>query len=173
MFLKWSDLLPWIIYCCFPKNKVEALVRLIDESGNVILPSFFLDAAKSTRQYATLTKMMIENIFHLFKEQTTTISINFTVNDIRNEKTIAFFIEKLKEYQIADRVIVELTESEGIENYHEVSEFIKEIKKMGCRVAIDDFGTGYSNFTHLIHLNVDYLKIDRTINFQVVNIKVN
>ena len=145
------------------KNKVEALVRLIDESGNVILPSFFLDAAKSTRQYATLTKMMIENTFRILKEQSTTISINFTVNDIRDEKTIAFFIEKLNEYRVADRVIVELTESEGIENYHEVSEFIKEIKKMGCRVAIDDFGTGYSNFTHLIHLNVDYLKIDGSI----------
>ncbi|MCK5662706.1 MAG: EAL domain-containing protein, partial [Thiotrichaceae bacterium] len=48
-------------------------------------------------------------------------------------------------------------------NYHQVADFIKQIKKMGCRVAIDDFGTGYSNFTHLIHLNVDYLKIDGSI----------
>ena len=42
----------------------------------------------------------------------------------------------------------------------EVSRFIAEIKALGCRVAIDDFGTGYSNFTHLMHLNANYLKSD-------------
>ncbi len=145
------------------KDKFESLVRLIDEEKNVIPPFFFLESAKSTRQYATLTKIMIEKTFRALKNEAISISINFTVNDIRDDKTISFFIQKLKEYQVADRVIVELTESEGIENYNEISEFIKEIKKMGCRVAIDDFGTGYSNFTHLIHLNVDYLKIDGSI----------
>ena len=153
------------------QDKYEALVRLIDEDGDVVSPFFFLDAAKSTRQYASLTKVMIEKTFLALKEHAITISINFTVNDIRNEKTIDFFITKLKEYQIADRIIVELTESEGIENYHEVSQFIKVIKKMGCRVAIDDFGTGYSNFTHLIHLNVDYLKIDGSIIQNIVKDK--
>lgn len=145
------------------KGKFEALVRLIDGNGNAIPLSFFLDAAKNTRQYAALTRVMIEKTFQSVKDRPLTISINLAVNDIRNEKTVAFFIEKLKQYQVADRIIVELTEGEGIENYTEVSDFIKNIKKMGCRVAIDDFGTGYSNFTHLIHLNVDYLKIDGSI----------
>ncbi|MDQ7055573.1 MAG: EAL domain-containing protein [Persephonella sp.] len=27
-------------------------------------------------------------------------------------------------------------------------------------MAIDDFGSGYSNFTHIVELNPDYLKID-------------
>ena len=31
---------------------------------------------------------------------------------------------------------------------------------MGVRIAIDDFGSGYSNFSHLIQLNPDYIKID-------------
>ena len=145
------------------KDKFEALVRLVDEDGKIILPSFFLDTAKSTRQYATLTKVIIEKTFKIIVKHGISISINFTVEDIRNEKTIKFFKEKLKEYNVAKKVIVELTESEGIENYSEVSTFIQEIKKLGCRVAIDDFGTGYSNFTHLIHLNVDYLKIDGSI----------
>ena len=145
------------------KDKFEALVRLIDDNGDAIPLSFFLDAAKNTRQYATLTHVMIEKTFQALKQRPITLSINLTVNDIRNEKTITFFIAKLNEYQVADRIIVEITESEGIENYHQVAEFIKVIKKMGCRVAIDDFGTGYSNFKHLIYLNVDYLKIDGSI----------
>lgn len=144
-------------------KKYEALVRLIDDDGSVIAPFFFLEAAKSTRQYAALTKAMIDKTFQAVENKAISISINFTVDDIRNENTIAYFITKLAEYKIADKVIVELIESEGIENYTEVAEFISDIKKLGCRVAIDDFGTGYSNFTHLIHLNVDYLKIDGSI----------
>lgn len=106
---------------------------------------------------------MIEKTFQTIGEQDISISINFTVEDIRDDKTISFFKEKLNEYRVAEKIIVELTESEGIENYTEVSNFIHDIKKLGCRVAIDDFGTGYCNFTHLIHLNVDYLKIDGSI----------
>ncbi len=145
------------------KNKFEALVRLVDEDGEIIPPSFFLNAAKTTRQYSALTKIMIEKSFQAIGEHDISISINFTVEDVRNKKTIKFFKSKLDEYNVAKKVIVELTESEGIESYTEVSNFIHDIKKLGCRVAIDDFGTGYSNFTHLIHLNVDYLKIDGSI----------
>jgi len=145
------------------KNKFEALVRLIDEDNNIISPFYFLDAAKSTRQYASLTKIMIEKTFSAIENKDIEASINFTVEDIRDDFTIKFFKEKLNEYQVANQVTVELTESEGIENYSEIAEFIHEIKKLGCRIAIDDFGTGYSNFTHLIHLNVDYLKIDGSI----------
>ena len=144
-------------------DKYEALVRMVDEDGKIVPPLFFLDAAKSTRQYSSLTKIMIEKSFQAIIERGSSISINFTVEDIRDEKTINFFKSKLNEYNIAKKVIVELTESEGIENYSEVSEFIQDIKALGCRVAIDDFGTGYSNFKHLIHLNVDYLKIDGSI----------
>jgi len=144
-------------------NKVEALVRLIDEDGSVVAPFFFLEAAKSTRQYASLTKVMIEKTFQAISNKSISASINFTVDDIRNEETINYFKTKLDEYNVADKIIVELIESEGIENYTEVAEFISDIKKLGCQVAIDDFGTGYSNFTHLIHLNVDYLKIDGSI----------
>ena len=51
-------------------------------------------------------------------------------------------------------------ESEGIENYDEVKNFIKKVKEFDCKIAIDDFGSGYSNFTHILNLNVDYIKID-------------
>lgn len=58
---------------------------------------------------------------------------------------------------LQDRIVIELVESENIENFDEVSTFIKDI---GCKLAIDDFGTGYSNFEYLLKLKADYIKID-------------
>jgi len=145
------------------REKYEALVRLIDEDGSIITPFFFLETAKRTRQYAMLTRTMIEQSLDMLGDRSISISLNLTVEDIRNYETVRFFKDKLNEHNVADRIVVELIESEGIENYEEVSRFIAEIKELGCRVAIDDFGTGYSNFTHLMHLNADYLKIDGSI----------
>src|SRR5262249_36964972 len=59
--------------------------------------------------------------------------------------------------------VVEILESEGIENYREVKQFLTMIKAAGVKVAIDDFGTGYSNFDHVLKLNVDYIKIDASL----------
>jgi len=65
-----------------------------------------------------------------------------------------------QEFREPHRIIFEITESEGIENYSDVQTFIQRVKRHGCQIAIDDFGTGYSNFEHIMKLNVDYLKID-------------
>jgi EAL domain-containing protein (putative c-di-GMP-specific phosphodiesterase class I) len=66
----------------------------------------------------------------------------------------------LRQTGTADRLIFEILESEGIENFDEVASFITRMKALGVRFAIDDFGTGYSNYENILKLNVDILKID-------------
>ena len=61
---------------------------------------------------------------------------------------------------MGEKIVFEIIESEGIENYEEISEFITEVKKTGAKISIDDFGTGYSNFEYIMKLKVDYIKID-------------
>lgn len=68
--------------------------------------------------------------------------------------------KRLENSSAANRVVFEIVESEGIESFEEVEDFIKVLKFYGCKIAIDDFGTGYSNFSYLCKLNVDYLKLD-------------
>ena len=82
------------------------------------------------------------------------------MDDITNKDTVRYITHKLEKYDIANRVIFEIVESEGIDNFEEVSLFIKTMKEYGCKIAIDDFGTGYSNFEYLMKLNVDFIKID-------------
>ncbi len=62
-----------------------------------------------------------------------------------------------------NRIIYEILESEGIENYEEVSGFIKEVKNLGGQISLDDFGAGYSNFEYILKLDVDYIKIDSSL----------
>lgn len=33
----------------------------------------------------------------------------------------------------------------------------------GVQIAIDDFGSGYSNFSHVLNLEPDYIKIDASL----------
>ena len=39
-------------------------------------------------------------------------------------------------------------------------DFVNYVKALGSRIAIDDFGAGYSNFSYMLELNPDIIKID-------------
>lgn len=140
-------------------KKYECLVRMIDEE-KIVSPFFFLDIAKQTRQYFDITKTVIYQAFEMFKDKNMEFSINLSINDILDVKISNYILMMLDEYSIGPRVVFEIVESEYIENFEGVMNFITEVKKYDCKIAIDDFGTGYSNFEYLIKLKADYLKID-------------
>lgn len=138
----------------------ECLIRLIDDNGKVISPYLFLNVAKKSRLYSKLTKIMIEKSCMHFENLEYDFSLNLSVEDILDADIVNYIKAKITQHNVANRIIFEILESEGIENYEEVSIFTREMKKLGCKIAIDDFGSGYSNFEHLLKLNIDYIKID-------------
>ncbi len=142
-------------------KKYECLVRLIDDEGQVISPHFFLNIAKKSRLYTRITKTMLRKAAEFAKNNRVGVSINLSVEDILDPTVVIYIDKTLRERRSEHlQICFEITESEGIENFDQVSQFIKELKKWGCQVAIDDFGSGYANFDYLTHLKVDYLKID-------------
>ena len=60
-----------------------------------------------------------------------------------------------------ERLTLELTESQLVEEDQAISERLRRIRALGCRIAIDDFGTGYSSLAYLSRLPFDCLKIDK------------
>ncbi len=141
-------------------ERYETLMRLIDEDGKVVSPFFFLDIAKKTKSYKILTKTMIKQSFLMFKDRDESFSINLDIADILDASTVEFIISQLSSSDIGKQVIFEIVESEEIKDYGVILEFIKSVKKFGCKIAIDDFGSGYSNFGYITKLDADYLKID-------------
>lgn len=141
-------------------TKYEVLMRLEEEDGSYLSPYHFLEQAKKTRLYEKLTKIMIQKSFAYLHDKGVAFSLNLNVRDILSVSVKECLYDAIRTYGCGDRVILEIVESEGIDNFEEMSFFIQEAKALGCRIAIDDFGTGYSNFSYLARLKIDYIKID-------------
>lgn len=145
-------------------EKYEALVRIIDEDGSVITPFHFLDISKKVKLYHRITKIMIDKVFETLRLYPDKIcSINLSIEDINDTEMRTYIIDKVQQCPHSRQAIFEILESEGIENYGIVNDFITEVKKYGVKIALDDFGAGYSNFAYIAKLDIDYVKIDGSI----------
>ncbi len=141
-------------------EKFESLMRIRNTDDTYERPVTFLEIARTSRLYPDLTRAMIKNSFQMLKESDKVITVNISVEDIIDSKVSAFILRQLARLEAPERVTFEILESDQIQNYRKVINFIRRVKSYGCRVAIDDFGSGYSNFEQLLKLDVDYIKID-------------
>ncbi|NPA58538.1 MAG: EAL domain-containing protein [Aquificae bacterium] len=141
--------------------KYECLVRIRDREGNVLSPSTFMPIAKESKYYGAITRTVIEKSFARFRDTDMDFSINLSSEDIADREIVNYIYQVLeKEPEVARRVTFEILESESIENYEQIYSFVKNVKKLGAKIAIDDFGSGYSNYSHIVNLEPDYIKID-------------
>ena len=142
------------------KEKYEILMRIKLEDGSILTPYSFLKEAKKAKLYLGMTRMLVKKACEYFKGKDIEFNLNLTLEDIKDQYTMDFIVHTIEKTNTAKQITFEIVESEGIESFTEVSNFIKKAKKLGCKIAIDDFGTGYSNFEYIIKLDVDYIKID-------------
>jgi len=141
--------------------KYEALIRYIDEDDNEIAPFKFLTIAKKARLFPVIIKVMLSSVLAIIKEKQIRVAVNLSFEDIINNDTHQFIFNTLEKYKDEAKLLdFEILESEEIEDFEIVKDFIIKIRSYGCQIGVDDFGAGYSNFNMLEALNVDFVKID-------------
>jgi len=144
--------------------KYEVLMRVAEKNKdtyNIISPYEFLEPAIKTKQYNKMMAILIEKSFITMYNRKEDFSINLSYQDIYNRTLIDIIKDNLRKFKrIGNRLIIEILETESIEDLEIMRSFIKEVRAFGVRIAIDDFGTGHSNFTNIIDIDPDYLKID-------------
>ena len=143
--------------------KYEVLSRVENKDGTIMSPGSFMGTSKKVRLYTLMAKQIIDKSFKEISKTEKSISINLLARDMMDGDINNYIIDKLKEYRVEKQVVFEILEDESIENQSRVENFIDKAKRLGVRIAIDDFGTGYSNFSYLMKLRPDYLKIDGSI----------
>lgn len=141
-------------------EKYETLARLIHIDNTIVPPHDFLEVSQKTRLYPQITQEIVRQACEAFKDRDESFSVHLCALDIMNDSTIGFIEDTIAKSGTANRIIFEICEQDIYENYTPVALFIQHIKRLGAKVAIDNFGSSYSNFDKIIHLDIDYLKID-------------
>lgn len=150
--------------------KYESLVRYIDDNGVAYAPSLFLNIAKKAKLYPSIIKIMLGQALDFIKQTNQKVSVNISFDDMNCPQTIDFITAKLSKNRSYTHLLeFEILESEQIQTYGEVRNFIQIIKQFDCRVGIDDFGAGYSNFNLLLNLDIDFVKIDGSLVNNIAN----
>jgi EAL domain-containing protein (putative c-di-GMP-specific phosphodiesterase class I) len=114
---------------------------------------------------------MIQKVFNVYAKKKTDISINITYENISSDSMRDYIKNRLEKYG-GDGITFEIVESEEIKDYELIENFILMLKEYNCKISIDDFGSGYSNFTNIIKLNIDYIKLDGSL-IEKINIDKN
>jgi EAL domain-containing protein (putative c-di-GMP-specific phosphodiesterase class I) len=59
-----------------------------------------------------------------------------------------------------DRLVIEITEHDAVEDYDELASALKALRSRGVRTAIDDAGAGFASLRHALLLDPDIIKVD-------------
>ena len=141
--------------------KYECLVRIVEADGTVVAPGDFLPIAKQVKIYPDITRAVLLYAFSHYSQLQVPFSVNLSIDDIEDAETTSLIMQLLNEQPlIGKQLTFEILESEQIDNYELVCDFIQQVKMFGVKIAIDDFGSGFSNFEQITKMAVDYLKID-------------
>lgn len=141
--------------------KYEALARIITAEGEVIQPSVFLQPLIYSGYISQFTKLIIEQGMQTIQNSDISMSFNITDHDLHENYLIHFLQEKTAEYNLQpSQIILEILESISIQGDSSSLTQLYRLKELGYKIAIDDFGTENSNFSRLLTLKVDYIKID-------------
>jgi len=141
-------------------EKYECLARLQDED-EIISPYYFMNAAKATGNLSYVTKSLIAQSFKKFQGTDLEFSINITGEDLHQDYLESFLLKNVNKYAInPSRVVLEMLEDITSLDKGTTLQQLSTLREHGFKVAIDDFGAENSNFSRLLDIDPDYLKID-------------
>ncbi len=97
----------------------------------------------------------------LAADPTLSLSINVSPRSLSDPEWLDAFLACTNGARgVAQRLIVEVTETATIEDPARVAKLLGRIKDQGARIAIDDFGAGHTSLRHLRAFPIDVLKLD-------------
>lgn len=146
----------------------EALVRIRDAQGRLIMPGAFIETAERNGLIVHLGRIVFEKVCRFLSENNLDklgvryIEVNLSVIQCAYPDLADEYIEVMKKYYINPEWInLEITESASVEAKKTLLRNMKKLIKFGVSFSLDDFGTGQSNLNYIVDMPVSIIKFDR------------
>jgi len=142
-------------------TKYEVLCRIQSEDQTLYQPHEFIPSAIIAGRMCDITRVVIDKSFKYFKDNDYGFSINVTREDFMAEYLVEYISYKCDFYELdPKRIYIEILENISTEVAKGCLSQIKALQDLGCNISIDDFGIDSSNFSRMMQIKAEVLKID-------------
>ncbi len=149
---------------------VEVLLRWQHTDHGAINPQKIIELA-SKNGYLYYVAVYVSQrladflVEHKNRYDSLRFAINFNMPQIINKKLIEHIFSIFKHHGIdRNQLIFESTETDALPvSFEDAAGHFQWIRQQGVQVAMDDFGSGYSTLSLLTSIEVDLVKIDRSL----------
>ena len=147
---------------------LEALIRWLPRSGNIVGPDQFIPVAEETGLIVPIGRWVIRAACMQWIDwrdaglNPPPVAVNLSPRQLSDARLTDDIDAILKETGMdAAHLQLEVTESAAMDNPERTFGILEALRQRGLRIYIDDFGTGYSNLGQLKRMPIDALKIDK------------
>ena len=146
----------------------EALLRWTSSTLGSVGPAEFIPIAEQYGLVTEIDRWVLRNALktmytHKLADKGIKVSINISNLHFHNRFFPEFLVNCMEEFDIGpDQFELEITETAMADLDDQFLEVANSISAIGVSLVLDDFGTGYTSLSHLSHLPISKIKIDRS-----------
>ncbi len=149
---------------------VEALLRWRHPTRGLVPPGLFIPIAEETGLIEVIGQWVLERACQDLREwldrggAPMRVSVNLSPIQFARDELPERVADALERWRLPSELLeLEITETVAMRSPELAARHLARLRALGVFLAVDDFGTGHSSLARLKLLNVDCVKIDRSL----------
>ncbi len=155
---------------------VEVLSRWNTEKYGNITPSEFIPLIEQLNMHVEFGIFVIKKVIAQYNEivkkytKDIRISVNIAPSFLRIDNFSQVILNTMENtFLNLSNITLEITEETVIEGVEFINKKLAPLRQRGIKISLDDFGTGFSSLSYLAKLEVDEIKLDKSLIDQIIN----